>query len=352
VVWPLPDPRYLRGVRRLLIVPALLLVGAGCGGGDSGGKSVELEDSLLSMLRAAPDTEEIRSQPLFYNNFDRLRAGEEADSFDEDISLLVERSSESVGVPRAFGGGIGLPEFRDLAGFDTREIGAFLDFGTPGNGDQVSVIIGDFEAEAIEKGLRSSPGGEELVTETADGVTYLSLGVEGELDIEAMSAVRDMGQSLRIAVNGRVMYWNRNRAVVDACIAAVEDDGPSLADDSAYSSVATVLDAAAIVTALLVTPGSGQDWTLAGVGELFQGETSTLTIALQYPDAARAASAVEALGAMIETGQSDVSGVRWADVLTATDIHSEGSLMIATITSLDPGVAYGLVFRQENLLDV
>ena len=42
----------------------------------------------------------------------------------------------------------------------------------------------------------------------------------------------------------------------------------------------------------------------------------------------------------------------WADVLTVTGVHTDGPLVVATITSKNPGIAVDVVLRQDNLLQL
>ncbi|MCE9621269.1 MAG: hypothetical protein K8R99_02870 [Actinomycetia bacterium] len=332
------------------MVTALAAVAVGCGGDDKSGgsgSSSEATRSVLGLLGVVADNEANRSQPIVYGNLERARGGDNPGSFEDDVALLMEGTSNSLSLPRAISGGILEPEFAEFTGFDTREIEAFLDFGS--QPDQVTALVGSFDAGDLESGLRSSPGGDALEEESIDGVTYMSLGADDDVDFGAVSAVRRLGEPLRIAVDGDLLYWSRGRALVDACIAAASDAGPSLADDAAYAAVAGVLDAASVVTAELVPPWGGEGWAFAGLGEAFSGETSTLTIALSYSDAAAASAAVAAFRTQVESGVS-LAGSPWSEVLTATDIHAEGSLMIATLTSLNPGISHDLFLRQENLL--
>lgn len=333
---------------------ALLAVGAGCGdetdnsNGGGGGSSNEATRSVLGLLGVVADNEGNRSQPIFYGNLERARGGDNPSSFEDDVALLIEASSNSLSLPRAVSGGILEPEFEEFTGFDTRQIDAFLDFGS--QPEQTTALVGNFDIGDLESGLRSSPGGDALEDESIDGITYLSLGADDDVDFGAVSAVRRLGEPLRIAVDGNLLYWSRDRALVDACVAAASDGAQSLADDAAYAAVATVLDAAAVVTAHVVPPWSGESWDFAGLGETFDGETSTLTIALSYSDAAAATAAVDAFRAQLANGVSLFDERPWSEVLTATDIHAEGTLMIATLTSLNPGIAGELYLKQENLL--
>jgi hypothetical protein len=339
----------------MLMVSALFLVGVGCGGdsdgsngGGAGGSVDGSTTGLLRLLGTVPDNEGNRGQPIFYGNLDRLRNGERASSLEDDVSLLIELSSNSVGLPRTVSDGILEPAFAEYTGFDTRGIAAFIDFGS--QEDQVTAIVGTFDSGDLESGLRSSPGGGDLNTETSDGVTYLALGVEGEIDFAAVSAIRRLGEAVRIAVDGNVLYWSRSRALVDACVAAAGDATASLADDAGYASIAAALDTSAVITGQLMPPWGGESWIVAGLGETFQGETSTLTVALHYADEATAAAAVNAFRAHLSTGVSLFNPTPWSEVLMATDIHAEGSLMVATLTSQNPGIASEIYFKQENLL--
>ena len=334
------------------MVSALLLLGVGCGdkdggNGGSGGSDVAAR-SLLGLLGTVPDTEANRSQPIFYGNLDRVRGGESGGSLEDDVSRLMEGSSNSVSLPRAISSGILEPEFAEFTGFDTREIEAFIDFG-PQN-EQGTVLVGGFDVGDLTSGLRASPGGDGLAEESIDGVTFLALGTEDDVDFGAVSAIRRLGEALRIAVDGNLLYWSRSRALVGSCVAAESGAAASVADVAAYSAIATVLDGASVAIAIVLPPWSGESWEVAGVGETFDGETSTLTIALSFADEAAAAAAVDALRAQIETGEMLSNGTPWADVLTATDIHAEGSLLVATLTSLNPGIATDIYLRQENLL--
>ncbi len=335
----------------MLLVMALLLAGVGCGGtsDESGGSGAPDEATLgvLGLLGVVADNEGNRSQPIFYGNLTRLRGGDKPSSLADDVALLMESSSNSLSLPRAVSGGILQPEFAEFTGFDSRDIDAFLDFGS--QPDQVTALVGSFDVGDLESGLRRSPGGEALENETIDGVSYLSLGAQDDVDFDAVSAVRRLGEPLRLAVDGELLYWSRDRALVDACLAAA-GDAASLADDAAYASVAEVLDAASVVVAQLVPPWGGEGWNFAGLGETFEGETSTLTIALSYSDAAAAVAAVAAFRAQLETSVSLFDGTPWTEVLTASDVYAEGSLMIATLTSLNPGISNDIFMRQENLL--
>ena len=244
--------------------------------------------------------------------------------------------------------GIREPEFAQFAGFDTRQIAVALEYGVLP--DTVAVLVGTMKSGAIQKGLEASPGGEATTKEQVGAVTYLSLGEDGASDFGSVSPIRRVGQPLRLAIEGDTLYWGRTRASVEAAVGAVANAAPSLADDANYLAVAGALDAAKVANGILVAPEAAESWSLAGLGETFQGDASTVTVALLYATPAMATAAVAAFRAHIESGVSLVSSAPWSEVLTVVDISAAGPLMTATLTSKRPGLAANVVVTQDNLL--
>ncbi len=334
--------------RLLMIVSAVLLLPA-CSDAKGGGSSSTADRlSLVGLLRSVPDTAENRGGPVYYSNLARVRQGEHASSSDNDIALLDDRSSRRLFLPDAIGRSVFRPEFAEFAGFDSRAIDATLEFGLPP--DSVAILVGTMKAGDVQKGLAASPGGDQLVNENVGDVSYFSLGKDDETDLKSVSAIRPVGQPLRMALAGDTLYWARTRASIDACVAATGGTAKSLADDADYLATALALDAAAVVNGILLSPAAGESWITAGLGETFQGESSTVTIALLYADAATATTAATALRAHVEDDASIVTKAPWAETLTVTDVHTEGPLLVGTLTSKSPGIATRVVLQRDDLL--
>lgn len=334
--------------RLFMIVSAVLLLPA-CSDAKGGGSSSTADRlSLVGLLRSVPDTAKNRGMPVFYSNLARVRQGEHASSSDNDISLLFDRSSRSLFLPNPIRMGIFRPEFAEFAGFDSRAIDASLEFGVfP---DSVAILVGTMKAGDVQKGLAASPGGDQLVKENAGGVSYFSLGNDDEIDLKGVSAIRNVGQPLRMALAGDTLYWAGTRASIDACVAVTGGTAKSLADDADYLATALALDAAAVVNGILVSPAAGESWITAGLGETFDGESSTLTIALRYADAATATTAATAFRAHVENDASIVTRAPWAATLTVTDVQTDGPLLVGTLTSKSPGIATRVVLQRDDLL--
>jgi len=334
-------------MKRLLVCLLLLVPAAACSSdakGTGGGQGSVV--SLSGLLAHVPDTAANREHVIFYSDLARLRGGTHAGSAADDVSLLGQASSRAFFLPSTLGSGVGDPTFAEYTGFDTRDIDATMEFGVLPDG--MSIVVGDVNAGSVKKGLLSSPGGDGLQSEKVDGVTYFALGEEGSVDIEHRSVIRRIGQPVRMAIDGNTFYWGRTRAAIDACVAA--EDGTSLADDANYSAVAARLDAAQVVNGALFSPRAGEPWTVGGMGEAFKGGASTVTVALQYGTPAMAAAAATAFTTHVQHDESLRTSAPWADILTVTDAHADGTLMVATLASRQPGVAFDVLQAQDNLL--
>jgi hypothetical protein len=345
------EPR--EGRLRTAVVSVLMLVPitiAACS--DSTGVSTTSSKadshSLAGVLRSVPNTAEIRGWPVFYGNLSRVRAGEHPSSSKADVLLLMDRSASSIFLPSVVKTTVNNPDFARFAGFDTRAIDAAFEFG--GLPESVAGFVGTMRGSDIEKGLAASPGGDQLSKESKNGVEYLALGDDGKTDFKSISAIRTRGEPLRMALAGDTVYRSTVRTAIDAALAASGGGAKSLGDDSNYLAVAQALDTADVVNAIVVSPAAGENWLVAGLGETFKGEASTLTIALRYADAAIATSAATAFRTHVEDDDSLVFKTPWAQTLTVTDAHADGSVMVATLTSKKPGISENIVLAQDNLL--
>ncbi len=324
----------------------LLMVAPACSGSESSPRGDGA--SFGGLLQAVPDTDAARRNPVYFGNLRALRDGEQAASSEDDLGLLFGRSGGMAFLPEVFRLGPNEPEFADYLGFDTRQIEAVLEFGT--QPDSVALVVGTISAGAVEQGLQSSPGGDSLVKEKAGDVTLLSLGEDDTTEFENVSPIRRVGQPLRMAVVGDMLYWGRTDDAVGSALDAADGSAPSLADDVNYSAVAQALDAAAVVNGIIVAPAAGERWSLAGLGETFQDDSSTVTIALLYANPTLAAAAVPALRTHLESATSLMSGEPWSQTLTVTEAVADGVLLRATLSSTRGGITSRVVLGQDNLL--
>lgn len=329
----------------LALAGLMVVVAAGCGGSDeSAGAS---RDSLLAMLHSVPDEPANRSVPIVYGNLGRVRGGEKVSSAEDDISLLLDRSDGTFFLPSVIQAGITQPDFAKYAGFDTRSIQAALEYGS--QPDMVAVLVGRFNVGKVKKGLKSSPGGDELRASTVDGLQRFGLGSGHEINPDNRSAIRNIGQGVEIAVDDTNLLWATTSVVLNACLAARSGTN-SLADDEGYAAVARALDAAEVQTADLVSPAAGESWSVAGLGETRDSGSSVLTIVLHYGDEAAATAASGAFRTHLENDNSLRDGTPWADVLTIGEISTDGSTLIATLTTSRSGLGHSVLLTRDNLL--
>lgn len=333
-----------------LLMSMMAVAGCGDDGEQSGNGGSAAADpaSLLALLSSVPDTAGARFGGIFYGGLDRLRDGETAATAEDDVALLAATSPNAAFLASMMMNPPSDPEFAAMAGFDTRAVAASLQFGEiPDNG---AVIAGSMDADDIEAALRTSPGGDALVVDDAEGVIRFSLGEEGGSSFLEASAVRRTGEALRMAVTDATLVWARSSALVDACLVAASGAAPSLADDVAYLGVATVLDAAAAHTAVLVSPRDGESWMMSGLGEAFVDGVNVLTVALHYADPAAATAAADAFRTHILDDSSAATGERWADSLIVIDTRIDGNTMVAVLAGAQPGFAISSVMRVDGLV--
>lgn len=333
----------------VVLAGAFALTSCGWFGSDGGSTSTPpAATSLAAMLQWVPDTPVNRGHPVFYANLERLRGGTSGKDGSSDLALLLDRSSGAVFMPTAVRTGITDPGFAAAAGFDSRALHTVMEIGA--EPDETAVLVGDFDAATVETGLRSAPGGDQLVV--ADQGTFTRLQLGNQVDLAAVSPVRPTGEPLVAALGEGAMVWSRATAGVDPVVQAKQGGATTLATDPQYSAVAAALDTKGIVNGVLLTGEESWGWEIGGMGESFggQGKGSTLTVVLAYHTDTEAAAAVDAFRAHVERDESTSTGTPWSDTLNVTDVTSNGRLLVATLTSRDAGVALSNVLRRDNLL--
>ncbi|MCB0956596.1 MAG: hypothetical protein R2694_06335 [Ilumatobacteraceae bacterium] len=339
-------------MRRLagFLAAAVLVTGCGLFGDDGDGSGTAPErTSLAALLNFVPDTAVNRGHVIFYVDAAAVRAGTTSASGADDLQLLLDRSSNSIFMPTNVRDGILKPEWYGYAGFDSRNIDAAIEFGALP--EDVEVLVGDFDVPSLESALRTSPGGDALASDDVNGTTYLSLG-EGEgLSFDNVSAIRRVGQPLIWGVGDGSLVWARSRNGVDNAVVASGNSSGTLAQNEQYRSIADVLDQQQVAHAALVTGEATMRWQVAGMGETFtEGGGSTLVVVMSFGTDTAAAEAVDAFRAHIQNDTSSAVGSPWASTLTIQDVHADGRLVIATMTSTDAGIAMSVAIREDNLL--
>lgn len=316
-------------------------------GSDGPGAVAREQRTLSAMLTWFPAELTGTSSSIMFADLDGLRAGAKAASFEEDVRLLDERSGGGAVVPGVFSGSILDPEFAAYAGFDTRNIAAWAEVGE--QPDRVTVMVGRFDAGAIEKALRTSPGSELLDVVREGGVTTFTIPTPAGLDIQAVSPIRPLGGPLAVALAGNVLVWGSDASVVAASLDAAAG-AASVATMPVLADVAAALDAAAVTTGGVTVPFAGEAWSLAGYGETRTDGVSTVTLALRYRTADEAAAAAVAFRDHVAADESAADGEPWADTVTVVDSHADGATMVATLSTAQAMLVLRNLQRLDNLL--
>ncbi len=336
----------MKWARGLVAAGCVLALVSACS--DDGSGAVAREQRTLSaMLTWFPAELTGTSSSIMFADLDGLRAGTTAASFEDDVRLLDERSGHGAVVPSVFSGSILDPEFAAYAGFDTRNIAAWVEVGQLPN--RVTVLVGRFDDGAIEKALRSSPGSELIDVVREGGVTTFTIPTPAGLDLQAVSPIRPTGGPLAVALAGNVLVWGNDAVVVAGCLAAASG-AASVATMPLLADVAAALDAAAVTTGGVTVPFAGESWRLAGYGETRTDGVSTVTVALRYDTAEEASAAAVAFRDHIANDDSAADGEPWAATVTVADSHADGATMIATLSTDQAMLVLRNLQRLDNLL--
>jgi hypothetical protein len=245
-------------------------------------------------------------------------------------------------------------EFDDQLGWSIADVSWFAEVQVPPN--TFMVAGGDVDEARLT----------EAMGERRDGIWRLG-GEDGEVDFTSVSAARPLGESLRSAlVDGRLIVGRSTPPVVDA----VDGDGPTLADDDVLRSLAQAMDDPGAYSVLLTAGGSyGVDprAALAGLEDQvlpqpFRGVAGGLAsedgvpvvlLAYVHDSAAAAEANADALGGLLEKGHTLLTGEPWSNLLTAGEIGTDGSMLVARLGLAEQGnpqIAYDLLVNRDALV--
>ena len=321
---------------------------------------------------------------VIYGNLARLReaAGIETPTGDSEsyVHELVDAVTTGWTVAEPFRTNALTGDFTAEVGFDLTDIDASIEAGLPP--DQLAIFSGRIDVDAVDRALTTfEPFADDLDTDERDGVATYRFGEEGDHNLEALSAARPIGESLRLGVADGSVLWTRSDAVLDGAIDAGQGDGRSLADLDGFRDAASALDEAAVHTAVMLGDPAGfgladptvilgddvtpeqiealeeeiaasavPRWEVAALAERLLGNDSEMLIVLWHTDEDAATMSAERLEAQLLEGQSLRSGEPWSTLCAGPTVEREGHLVTARCTLDAPGRALSIAFARDSLL--
>lgn len=320
-----------------LVLGSLILAATACGGdgaGDGGGW-------IVGLLERIPDTAESGD---FVTVVDLAAAAAAAGieipgpgPSDDAVAAYL------MGLPRD----ALIPDLlrnlvRDLGalttelGIDPAAVRAGIMAGRPP--ENYEVLAGAFDSTMVDQAVRADPlWSDLLVTGEHGGVTYYSWGEDLRSYMDRVSAVRPIGRSGRLALDGGYLYWVPWTAGIEGLIDAGAGIVPSLADDDGLAAVAGILEREEVYSAILTDTALRKDAVAAasalgvGGGRDEAGAYWVVVAVHATPEDAEE-SAVE-VGRVLEEGMVVGLSAPWSDRVAEYDIAVEGTTLVVVLRS-------------------
>jgi hypothetical protein len=258
---------------------------------------------------------------------------------------------------------------RDVAEFDAAlgwslvDADAFVEQSSPP--DSFAVLTGDFDDATLNADL----------AEVADGVVSYGEGDDFETNLSAgPSPVDPLGRPVRLAQDGDRIAVSFSTPFTQEWLAGPDE---TLADDSALAPVATALDDADVVAAVLVRVEPGLDLLggqpisselLAELQDLVEDQVppapfdavgfgwnavdgeSAITVAYHFSSAGEAADSVASLENLYREGTSFTTMQPMSEYVTIDDIAATADVVAVSLSIPDgsrPQVIYDMLLRRD-----
>lgn len=347
-------PRH-RPAIALLAAALVLVCGSACGGADDRGPSGEInvgdQFSVTTALGSIP-TASLRKPDgslqvmvadldaaTAYGTAPRPDSAQDAKAVQRWLGPLDGGPGTGtvplfVPLPAAVFPSAPSAQVHDELGWSVVDVSAFVSVEAPP--DRFAVVLGDGLADHLSPEL----------AKVEDGIVSAGTGKDFTLSPKDRTAARPLGRPLRMAAQGH------DRVAESFSTPAVRTwlgrPYPSLLDDDSLKATAEALDAASVVSAVLVH-GNGGSYDAAGIGWAVKDDAALITVAFHYADADTAAAQVTPVRDAF-TGPG-TSGAPLDQVVHVQQVTSDDAIVVATLTVPDgsrPGAVYQMLAAQDG----
>ena len=257
-----------------------------------------------------------------------------------------------------------IAQFDDALGWSLIDADAFVEQSTPP--ESFAVITGDFDESTLNPDL----------TEVADGVVSYGEGDDFETNLSGdPNPVDRLGRPVRLARDRDRIAASFSTPFVQQWLAGADE---TLADDAELAAVATALDEADVVAAVLTRVESGFDQlgssqplsseVVAQLQDRFQNQVpsapfdavgfgwnvldgeAAITVAYHFSSAEEAADSVASLERLYREGESLVTRQPISELVTIEDIVAAGDVVSVSLSVPDdsrPQVIYDMLLRRD-----
>jgi hypothetical protein len=257
-----------------------------------------------------------------------------------------------------------IAEFESALGWSLVDANAFVEQSTPP--DSFAVITGDFDETTLNPDL----------TEVADGVVSYGEGDDFETNLSGdRNPVDGLGRPVRLASEGNRIAASFSTTSVQQWLAGPDE---SLADDATLAAVATALDEADVVAAVLthVEPGFDQlvggqpissevlahlqdevedqvplaPFDAVGFGWNVVDGKAAITVAYHFSSREEAADSVASLESLYREGLSLVRREPISESITIDDIAAADDVVTVSLSvpgDSRPQVIYDMLLQRD-----
>lgn len=338
-------------VRTLSAVVAVGLLVTACGGDDG---ALEAGDgysvaSALAEIPAEVGTDEVYVSSADLeavctaNSCQRPDGVDDQDAAQEWLSSMTGVNMESdagvfAPVPSSLNARMGMfGEFHDQLGWSLVDVDSFVAFEVPP--EVFTVVSGDVTLS-------------DDLTEMDDGVVTTTDAEDGAVDPNETSPVDDLGRPVRLTEED-------NRIALSVTTPPVEawSDGPeeTLADDDDLHDIATTLDDADVVSAVLArsdftggaNPGDAvlEPFDAVGIGWWVDDEEPTVTVVYQHGSTEDAEANADATASVFDEDAPTMSGEPLKNLFTLEDVTTDDTIVTVTLRFADDA-------HPENILQM
>lgn len=271
-----------------------------------------------------------------------------------------------VRTPSLFGPGWfgNLDEVDDELGWTPLDVTWFVEHSTPPR--VVTVLGGDMSVDRLDAAMG----------ERRDDVWSLGPADDGAVDPANRTAARQLGESLRVALDGPRLVVGRTTGSVTSAVAAAAGQMPTIAEHPVARPLADAMDAEGAYAATLflgaafnlVPPIADPDLDADALEDFFDqalpapfvglavGQTHTdgdavVVVAYAHPASSAADMNAAALPALVADGRAS-TGRPWSEMFDDVDVRVEGTTVVARLTvseSATVGIGYQIVAQRDAL---
>ncbi|QXC63103.1 hypothetical protein KSP35_10155 [Aquihabitans sp. G128] len=374
---PQPHPVVRRGRRAVAAALGLALaatVAVGCSSDSDGAPSAaDRSSSVQGMLRLVPDVRANRDYvvvSLYAKATEAagLRALTSKDLRDEQLERLLKLTNDvetGTGVaPGPIAAGNRVSETYGRLGFKPGDVAAEVTAGRPPS--ETDVAVGSFRTDRVLDLAADVDGAERRKVDGVEVVSWLDdMRVDTDLDTP-IGPLRGQAGRVALPADG-VLAYTRADAPMEQVVETVADDHISLAEDDELASLAKSLDRAEVHSAFLSgepptgggrqRPGDAdrgapalEPYIAFATGAALRGGKRQLVVVLLHGTVDAAKANVDRLQAVVDDGDSTVSGQPWKTLLRKPHISRDGRKLVATFEVGNPALWSRIVFSQDTLL--